>query len=171
MVDAQQFIEVKKTVIEKVQPLPLEQRAQVTYDTYILGPGDRLEIELLDLPELSGSFTIGPDGILYLPRLRALQVEGLTIEELRLFLTEQFSTYVIQPEVFITPIAYRPVRVYVGGEVARPGYYTIRGAEVSQDLTMSNQSFQISTSGSIRARGASVVPTTSTQAQNLRGKI
>ena len=169
MVDAQQFIEVKEkeTVIEKVQPLPLEQRAQVTYDTYILGPGDRLEIELLDLPELSGSFSIGPDGILYLPRLRALQVEGLTIEELRLFLTEQFSPYVIQPEVFITPIAYRPVRVYVGGEVARPGYYTIRGAEVTQDLTMSNQSFQISTSGLIRAKGTSVGPTTSTEARNV----
>ena len=167
MVDAQQFIEVKKTVIEKVQPLLLEQRAQVTYDTYILGPGDRLAIELLDLPELSGSFTIGPDGILYLPRLRALQIDGLTIEELRLFLTEQFSTYVIQPEVFITPIAYRPVRVYVGGEVVRPGYYTIRGAEVSQDLTMSNQSFQISTSGLIRAKGTSVGPTTSTQAGNV----
>ena len=105
MVGAQQLIELKETVIEKVQPLPLEQRAQVTYDAYILGPGDRLAIELLDLPELSGSYSIGPDGILYLPRLRALQVEGLTIEELRLFLTEQFSTYVIQPEVFITPIA------------------------------------------------------------------
>ena len=168
MVGAQHLVEVKETVIERVPPLPLEQRSQVTYDTYILGPGDRLAIELLDLPELSGSFSIGPDGILYLPRLRALQVEGLTIEELRLFLTEQFSTYVIQPEVFITPIAYRPVRVYVGGEVARPGYYTIRGTdEVSQDLTMSNQSFQISTSGAIRAKGASVVPTTSTQARNV----
>ena len=115
------------------------QRRNIRYDTYILGPGDRLQIELLDLPELSGEFTIGPDGTLYLPRLRAVQVEGLTIEELRLFLTEQFRTYVRQPEVFITPVGYRPVRVYVGGEVARPGYYTIRGAELVQDLTFGSQ--------------------------------
>ena len=54
------------------QPLPLEQRAQINYDAYILGPGDGLQIELLDLPELSGQFSIGPDGTLYLPRLRAL---------------------------------------------------------------------------------------------------
>ena len=27
------------------QPLPLEQRAQVTYDAYILGPGDGLQQE------------------------------------------------------------------------------------------------------------------------------
>ena len=55
------------------QSLTIEQRARVAYDTYILGPGDGLEIELVDLPELSGRFAIGPDGTLYLPRLRALR--------------------------------------------------------------------------------------------------
>ena len=34
------------------QPLPLEKRAQVNYDAYILGPGDGIQIELLD-PGLS----------------------------------------------------------------------------------------------------------------------
>ena len=131
-----------------------KQRLNVRYDAYILGAGDQLQIELLDLPELSGAFTIGPDGTMYLPRLRALQVEGLTIEELRLFLTEQFRPYVRQPEVFITPIGYRPVRVYVGGEVARPGYYTIRGAELVQDVTFGSQQqrFEVSNSGAVRAR-------------------
>ena len=106
------------------QPLPLDQRARVDYDAYILGPGDGLQIELVDLPELSGSFSIGPDGTLYLPRLRALYVEGLTIEELRNFLAEQFRTYVRNPQVYIRPLVYRPVRIYVAGEVKRPGYYT-----------------------------------------------
>ena len=68
--------------------MTLEQRAKLNYEAYILGPGDVLNIELLDLPELSGQFSIGPDGFLYLPRLRALYVEGLTIEELRVFLTQ-----------------------------------------------------------------------------------
>ena len=138
--------------------LSITERLNVRYDTYILGPGDRLQIELLDLPELSGEFTIGPDGTLYLPRLRALHVEGLTIEELRLFLTEQFRVYVIQPEIFITPARYRPVRVYVGGEVSRPGYYTIRGAELVQDLTFDNQQqrFEMRNSGAVRARPSSI---------------
>ena len=56
------------------------ERSRVTYDSYILGPGDSLQIELLDIPELSGTFSIGPDGTIYLPRLRALYVEGLTVE-------------------------------------------------------------------------------------------
>lgn len=146
--------------------LSIEQRLDVRYDTYLLGPGDRLQIELLDLPELSGEFTLGPDGTIYLPRLRALQAEGLTIEELRLFLTEQFRPYVLQPEVFITPVGYRPVRVYVGGEVARPGYYTIRGAELVQDLTFSRkqQRFEVSNSGAVRARPPSLDRSTSANA-------
>ena len=124
------------------QPLPLEQRAQINYDAYILGPGDGLAIELVDLPELSGQFSIGPDGTLYLPRLRALYVEGLTVDELQAFLTEQFRTYVIEPQVYVRPIAYRPIRVYVGGEVKRPGYYTLSGNQnlATNPITISNNS-------------------------------
>ena len=105
----------------------LGQRANFAHGSYILGPGDGLEIELVDVPELSGRFTIGPDGTIYLPRLRALFVEGLTVEELQAFLTKQFRTYVIDPQVYIRPVTYRPIRVYVGGEVKRPGYYTLAG--------------------------------------------
>ena len=105
-------------------PLP---RDRVVYDSYILGPGDSLQIELLAIPELSGVFSIGPDGTLYLPRLRALYVEGLTIEELRYFLVSKYKSHVMAPEVYIRPISFRPARVYVGGEVRRPGYYMLSG--------------------------------------------
>ena len=120
------------------QSLPLKERAQINYDAYILGPGDGLQIELRDLPELSGRFSIGPDGALYLPRLRALYVEGLTIEELRDFLTTEFKAYVRDPQVYVRPVAYRPVRIYVGGEVKRPGYYTLTGVQsTTEDVTSS----------------------------------
>jgi polysaccharide export outer membrane protein len=115
---------------------PLDIKAQprrVVYDSYILGPGDSLQVELLDLPELSGTFSIGPDGTLYLPRLRALYVEGLTVEELRYFLTDQFKTYVRQPQLYVRPVGYRPVRVYVGGEIQRPGYYLLSGSQLLPD--------------------------------------
>ena len=54
-------------------------------------------------------------------------MEGLTIEELRGFLTEQYKAYVLDPQVYVRPMAYRPIRIYVGGEVKRPGYYTLSG--------------------------------------------
>lgn len=105
------------------------QAKQVAKEAYILGPGDELQIELVNIPELSGIFPIGPDGTLYLPRLRSLYVEGLTVDELRYFLTEQYKEYVKDPQIYIQPVAYRAVRVYVGGEIRRPGYYTISGGK------------------------------------------
>ena len=115
--------------IEETVPANSKQTKRINYGSYILGPGDGLSIEVLDLPELSGNISIGPDGTIYLPRLRALYVEGLTIEELRLFLIEQFSPFVRDPQIYILPTKYRPIRVYVGGEVKRPGYYTIGGVQ------------------------------------------
>jgi len=115
------------------------QRAKVTYDAYILGPGDSLQVELLDIPELSGTFAIGPDGTMYLPRLRALYVEGLTVEELRYFLTQQFKAYVKNPQLYVRPVGYRPIRIYVGGEVRRPGYYTLSGQQSNETSSIDEE--------------------------------
>ena len=127
LVAAQNLIDALGTKKVSVKSVGLDQRAKVTYDAYILGPGDSLQIEMLDLPELSGYFAIGPDGTMYLPRLRALYVEGLTVEGLRDFLVQKFKTYVRNPQIYVRPVIYRPVRIYVGGEVKRPGYYTLNG--------------------------------------------
>jgi len=118
------------------------QRSRVVYDAYILGPGDSLQVELLDIPELSGTYTIGPDGTLYLPRLRALYVEGLTVEELRYFLTQQFKAYVRNPDIYVRPVGYKPVRIYVGGEVRRPGYYNLSGSQQLSTLSQSAEAAQ-----------------------------
>ncbi len=132
--------------MQAAQPLPAKapsasalQRNRVVYDAYILGPGDSLQIELLDIPELSGTFSIGPDGTMYLPRLRALYVEGLTVEELRYFLTQQFKAYVKNPQLYVRPVGYRPIRIYVGGEVRRPGYYTLRGLDTASEEEQQSQ--------------------------------
>ena len=144
MVCAQQPLTGEETSNEQVQPLSLEQRAQISYDAYILGPGDSIQIEVLDLPELSGTFSIGPDGTMYLPRVRALYVEGLTIEELRFFVTEQLRNYVIEPELYVRPVTYRPIRIYIGGEVKRPGYYTLSGCTELTRLSTSAKSIRLS---------------------------
>jgi polysaccharide export outer membrane protein len=122
-------------------------------DTYILGPGDALVVELLDVPEYSGVFTIGPDGTLYLPRLRSLFVEGLTVEELRFFLTQQFAAFVRDPQVFVSPAAYRPIRVYVGGEVQRPGFYYLSGQQATTGAEQVGTASQVNL-----ATGQTVLP-------------
>ena len=133
---------IKPTIIN------IEQRRQVRYDSYVLGPGDNLQIEIIDIPELSGSYSIGPDGTLYLPRLRAVYASGLTIEELRSFLTQQFSSFVKRPRLYVRPIGYRPIRVFVGGEVKRPGYYQLSGANFNLQQSLQQQASSSGVGGS-----------------------
>lgn len=158
-VGAQQQPQVEKVTKEQLQHLSLKQRAQVTYDSYILGPGDSLQIEVLDLPELSGTFSIEPDGTMYLPRLRALNVEGLTVEELRFFVTEQFRKYVIEPELYVRPVTYRPIRVYVGGEVKRPGYYTLSSTIQSTNISSTAESTQLRSRNTVNSIGVATFGT------------
>tara|TARA_Y100001968_G_scaffold118573_1_gene108012 strand:- start:25 stop:1263 length:1239 start_codon:yes stop_codon:yes gene_type:complete len=94
---------------------------------YILGPGDNLAIEVESIPEYSGYFTIGPDGYIYLPEIREVNASGLTINELIDELKVKYSKYIKKSDIYIKIIGYRPLRVYVKGEVNQPGYYTLSG--------------------------------------------
>lgn len=108
--------------------------SKIYRNQYIVGPGDLLEIDVVGIPEMKDRVQVGPDNTIYLPGLRVLDVGGLTLNELRFFVTQQLKTLVKDPEVFVRVIRYRPVRVYVGGEVERPGYY-ILGSFGSGDKT------------------------------------
>ena len=87
-----------------------------------------LYIELLELPELSGHFAIVLMGPSCRLAYRAF-TRKVSIEELRDQLTKEFNAYVRDPQVYVRPVTYRPVRIYVGGEVKRPGYYTLTGVQ------------------------------------------
>ena len=93
-------------------------------NSYIIGPGDHINGNP-DIPEYSGRFTVGPDGNLYLPRLRSRFVSGLTVDELAELLEVEYSKYVKSPEVYVNPVIYRPIKVYIGGEIRRPGFYRL----------------------------------------------
>jgi polysaccharide export outer membrane protein len=109
---------------------------------YIIGPGDSFSFEVIGLPELNTIFTVGPDGTIYLPRLRSLYVEGLTVDELSYFISQQLRLYVKAPVVYLKPISFRPVRVYVGGEVSRPGFYTLTGSQNTTDIVLKDLTYQ-----------------------------
>jgi len=93
---------------------------------YILGSGDRLKIEVFNVPELSGEFDVSVDGLLNLPWVGALPVQGVTVSGLRTLLFEQYSQFVTRPPTInLQVVIPRPIRVAVAGEVYRPGTYTI----------------------------------------------
>ncbi len=128
----------ESTRLEDNKADQIELPAKQVAETYILGPGDTVSIQVDYLPDLGGRYSIGPDGSLYLPVIKEVPAEGLTLDELREVLLEKYKTFVKSPEVTVRSIVYRPIRVYVGGEVQRPGYYTLSGTLDTSDSTGSS---------------------------------
>ena len=102
---------------------------KIIQSEYIIGPGDNIQLEIYDLPELSGVFDVGPDGNVYLSEVGSVKLEGLTVNEASEKLYLEFSEYVKKPKLDLRVVTYRPVKVYVTGEVVRPGYYFLSGVK------------------------------------------
>ncbi len=118
-----------KTLPLKNQSLNKNYLKQIPRNDYILGAGDSILVTVSrSLPELTNVHTIDGDGTVYLPRLHRTYVSGLTINELNNLLNESYKRFIIEPEVEVQVATYRPVRVYVDGEVENPGMYTLPGA-------------------------------------------
>ena len=96
---------------------------------YILGTGDLLKIEVSeDAKELNQVVRIGGQGTVFLKRLKKIFIQGLTIKELTDILNKEYSKYLINPEVQLSVIQYRPVKVYVDGEIENPGIHVLPGS-------------------------------------------
>lgn len=92
---------------------------------YILGGGDRIRINVFDVPEYTGEYQIPPGGNLYLPLIGAVTIRGLTQEQAAEVIGARYSRFLKRPLVTVSLIAPRPINVVVSGEVSRPGSFTV----------------------------------------------
>ena len=96
---------------------------------YIFGPGDSLYIEFQGLSIFSGFYNIDPEGNIYLPEIKNFKASGLTANELSESLTRKYKNFIIEPEINIRLASYRPVNIYISGEIKSPGLYTLEYAK------------------------------------------
>lgn len=95
-----------------------------TLPTYRIGPGDVLDIRVVDSEEWNMQVEVRPDGRISYPATGEIIVAGLSIEELTQKLTYELGPgkrYLKNPQVIINVVRRRPLIAYVLGEVARPG--------------------------------------------------
>ena len=96
---------------------------------YILGPGDVLSLKINDNSKnLNKVLKIDGDGTTHLKRLKRIYIEGLTIPELTSILNKEYEKYVYNPDVEIQVINYRPVKIFIDGEVLEPGLHILPGS-------------------------------------------
>lgn len=92
-----------------------------------LGPGDKVDIELLGNSDGPQPALVGPDGKIYFNLLPGLKVWGLTLTEARDALQAQLSHYYKNPRVGVTLREVRSARIWVLGRLNTPGIYPMVG--------------------------------------------
>ena len=69
----------------------------------------------------------GPDGRINLQLVNEIDVQRLTPRELTTLLKKSYSTEIDRPEIAVMVRSFSAQRVYVDGEVAKPGIITLTG--------------------------------------------
>jgi polysaccharide export outer membrane protein len=94
---------------------------------YRLGVEDVVQVAVWREPELDVVAPVRPDGKLTVPLAGELQAAGRTAREIEDEITQRLGTRLTSPVVSVVVKELNSSRIYVLGEVAKPGVYPLRG--------------------------------------------
>ena len=94
---------------------------------YRIGAGDVIKAEVVDVPNLDYRATVDNRGMMRVPKLGEIHVEGMTALELEEMLVEKLKEAELlrDPEVLVHILEYFAKPYYMVGEIDRPGEYTM----------------------------------------------
>jgi len=94
---------------------------------YRIGKEDVIEVVVFREPELSRVVPVRPDGKISLPLAGEMDAAGKTAAELQGGIAKVLAAYVREPAVSVLVREINASRVFVLGEVVRPGGFPLRG--------------------------------------------
>ena len=110
------------------KPAPEKPGAGVTPPAgYVIGPEDQLSVLFWREKDLSADVVVRPDGLITLPLLNDVMASGLTPEQLRATITTAANKFVEDPTVSIVVKAINSRKVFITGQVGKPGPYPLGG--------------------------------------------
>ena len=92
---------------------------------YVIGAEDVLQILFRYDQDLTTEVTVRPDGMISLPMLSDVHAAGLTPEQLRDQVTESAKRFIEDPAVTVIVRTINSRKVFITGEVTRPGPYNL----------------------------------------------
>lgn len=93
---------------------------------YRLGPEDGLRISVWENRELTLDVVVRPDGKISFPLIQDVQAEGLTAAELASAIHQRLQSYIKDPQVSVIVTQVNAPKVFIIGNVTRPGPYPLR---------------------------------------------
>lgn len=102
-----------------------------------LGPGDVFEVRVYGEPDLSGVYRVGSDGSIDFPLVGKVMAERRTGPEVTHEISERLAAYVKRPQVSIFVKEFNANKVFVFGEVQKPGTFPFEdGMNIIQAITL-----------------------------------
>jgi polysaccharide export outer membrane protein len=96
-------------------------------DSYELGPGDIVKVVVQGQADLSGEYKVDAAGMINLPILGKIKASAHSLTDLERKLTTLLADgYLRRPQVTVSISAYGSQRVFVTGEIAKPGPYPLK---------------------------------------------
>lgn len=112
------------------QPVTNAEASPSVNDGYRIRGGDKLSIKFLYQPELNEpAIVVRPDGFIALSMIDEVMAKGLTVAELKSSIEKAYSESLRSPVVSINLVEFVAPRIYVGGQVAKPGSYELRAGQ------------------------------------------
>ncbi|QMW23963.1 SLBB domain-containing protein [Sandaracinobacteroides saxicola] len=94
-------------------------------DDYVLGIGDELVVNFQGATNETKAARVSRDGMLIVGSLRPVQAAGRTVGSVRAALAAETRRTLLATEIYLSVGTVRAVSVFVGGEVERPGQYSL----------------------------------------------
>lgn len=108
----------KPTPLRSLTPADLSVPPDWEYKVQI---GDQLDVKFYFNPDLNEQVVVRPDGRISLQLVPELIVAGLTPRQLTEKLKQEYSGELSNPELTVIVRTFSAQRIFVGGEVGRPG--------------------------------------------------
>lgn len=113
----------------------------ITVSEYILGSSDEVRVTIWRHNDLSTTTQVTPNGMLILPLIGEIKAGGVSIFRVKENIRKALSEYIVDPKVTVQIRSYRSQKVFVLGEVRKPGVFTLDNVQTIVDAVSSAGGF------------------------------
>jgi polysaccharide export outer membrane protein len=112
--------------------------AESSMQEYVIGPGDKLNIQVWGHPDLDCNVEVSGSGDFSFPLIGKVHSGGMSVFDLEKQLVQKLTDgYLVSPHVRVGIVEYKNQKVYLFGAVQKPGSYAIKGKTTILELISS----------------------------------
>ncbi len=122
----------QRSILRTNVPQVLEEKLEAS--NYLVGPGDEFKISVIGEIEEQYVVQITPEGNLILPSIGDIDLNGLNLKQAKQKILRILKANYLNSKISVNLVTLRKFRVYLTGEVNKPGTYFVQGSDRLSDV-------------------------------------